>query len=96
MIFPNFETKNSQLTCEKKETNNIEISFIRVFTGNQGQAIQFRQTALSAPYYVHIWYHLLGVASGLNQHPLLSSKMDKFLAFLYSFGIASFQRRLFL
>ena len=59
------------------------------FTGNQGQAIQsnfygsrqtiqFRQSALSAPYYVHIWYHPLGVASGLIQHPFLSSKMDKF------------------
>ena len=54
-------------------------SFFPYITGTQ-QTIQFRQIALSAPYYVHIWYHLLGVASGLNQHPLLSSKMDKILA----------------
>ena len=39
MIFPNFETKNSQLTCEKKETNDIEISFVQIYrksrAGNQ-------------------------------------------------------------
>ena len=39
-------------------------------------AIQCRQSALSIPYYSGISL----VGSGLNQHPLLSSKMDKILA----------------
>ena len=44
MIFPNFETKNSQLTCEKKRPMTSKFLSFRnvvwVFTGNQGQAIQ--------------------------------------------------------
>ena len=62
-----------------RSNDTIQVVFPGRASGNQGQAIQsnffgsrqtiqFRQTALSAPYYVHTWYHPLGVASCLYQH----------------------------
>ena len=67
--------------AERQEIKGRQSSLISLEEPRiKGQTIQFRQTALSTPYYVHIWYYPLDGASGPNQHPLLSSKMDKILA----------------